>query len=309
MSEDLSQYWTQNMPRTAATVLGASSVNTSPTSSTPSLDHRPFLDPFSSFNAFDWNSSASESNSPGSHYGCSRLPYSNEFNYENAMPEAPPSDIFTPSLIRRPPPSQTRSQKIRYNFCVFCKNNGEDESVYMAHTLKNDHGQVTCPILFNYTCPICKATGAVSHTVRYCPLNKDQSYQSEMAHITVLKQMRTSTGRRPSTPGKVNEFEIKTFFHMILVSGVIGGPIGQTLPPSKRPMAALGGRTLMSTMHQFRESTTGPNAAWSSMTSQPCDLMPMQGEYLNQEARRERQEYEQRVENLCRYATQLKMDN
>lgn len=218
MSEELSQYWAQNMSRRSA-----SSVNTSPTASTPSpVDHRPFLDPLGQFNAFDWSSS--ESNSPGSLYGCSRLPYSNnEFNYENAMPEAPPCDIFTPSLIRRPPPSQTRSQKIRYNFCVFCKNNGEDEAVYMGHTLKNDHGQVTCPILFNYTCPICKATGAVSHTVRYCPLNKDQSYQAEMAHITVLKQMRTSTGRRPPTPGNKNidqhilDFFIPCFFKVLSV--------------------------------------------------------------------------------------------
>ena len=52
------------------------------------------------------------------------------------FPEAPPSDVFTPSLVRRPPPSQTRNQKVKYNFCVFCKNNGEDESYYLSHTLK-----------------------------------------------------------------------------------------------------------------------------------------------------------------------------
>ena len=52
------------------------------------------------------------------------------------LPEAPPTDVFTPSLVRRPPPSQTRNQKVKYNFCVFCKNNGEDESYYLSHTLK-----------------------------------------------------------------------------------------------------------------------------------------------------------------------------
>ena len=52
------------------------------------------------------------------------------------LPEAPPIDVFTPSLVRRPPASQTRSQKVKYNFCVFCKNNGEDESYYLSHTLK-----------------------------------------------------------------------------------------------------------------------------------------------------------------------------
>ena len=29
----------------------------------------------------------------------------------------------------------------------------------------------------------------------------------------------------------------------------------------------------------------GPNAAWSGMTNQPCTLMPMVGELLNQEDR------------------------
>ena len=54
----------------------------------------------------------------------------------SSLPEAPPTDVFTPSLVRRPPPSQTRNQKVKYNFCVFCKNNGEDESYYLSHTLK-----------------------------------------------------------------------------------------------------------------------------------------------------------------------------
>ena len=50
----------------------------------------------------------------------------------------------------RPPMSQTHSQKVKYSFCVFCKNNGEDEAFYLGHTLKDDNGRVTCPILFNY---------------------------------------------------------------------------------------------------------------------------------------------------------------
>ena len=88
------------------------------------------------------------------------------------LPEAPPIDVFTPSLVRRPPASQTRSQKVKYNFCVFCKNNGEDEMYYLSHTLKNDDGLVTCPVLSAYICPICGATGPVAHTIKYCPNNK-----------------------------------------------------------------------------------------------------------------------------------------
>ena len=110
------------------------------------------------------------------------------------LPESPPSDVFTPSLVRRPPLSQTRNQKVKYNFCVFCKNNGEDESYYLSHTLKDDNGRVTCPILYKYKCPICHSTGPVSHTIRYCPHNKDHHIYEEKAHITVLKQMRSSTG-------------------------------------------------------------------------------------------------------------------
>jgi hypothetical protein len=31
---------------------------------------------------------------------------------------------------------------IKYDFCVFCKNNGEDEKYYLCHTLKDDQGRV-----------------------------------------------------------------------------------------------------------------------------------------------------------------------
>ena len=61
---------------------------------------------------------------------------------------------------------------MKYNFCVFCKNNGEDETFYLSHTLKDELGGVTCPILSVYRCPICGATGAVAHTIKYCPMNK-----------------------------------------------------------------------------------------------------------------------------------------
>ena len=45
--------------------------------------------------------------------------------------------------------------KYKYDFCVFCKNNGEDEHYYLAHTLKDELGRVTCPVLHKYTCPYC----------------------------------------------------------------------------------------------------------------------------------------------------------
>ena len=71
-------------------------------------------------------------------------------------------------------------------FCVFCKNNGEDEAMYLSHTLKGDHGRIRCPVLFKYQCPICGATGAGSHTIRYCPENKNAKKVSKRSNLKVL---------------------------------------------------------------------------------------------------------------------------
>lgn len=55
--------------------------------------------------------------------------------------------------------------------CVFCRNNGETESFYMSHYLKDADGKVTCPVLRAYTCPLCGANGDAAHTIKYCPEN------------------------------------------------------------------------------------------------------------------------------------------
>lgn len=57
--------------------------------------------------------------------------------------------------------------------CVFCKNNDEDEEVYKSHVLKDPNGDVICPVLRYYNCPICKNGGGKNaHTIRYCPKNR-----------------------------------------------------------------------------------------------------------------------------------------
>lgn len=61
------------------------------------------------------------------------------------------------------------------NVCVFCRNNGETKKVYSSHVLKDAEGNTTCPILRAYTCPLCKASGNESHTIKYCPRNKNGS--------------------------------------------------------------------------------------------------------------------------------------
>lgn len=53
--------------------------------------------------------------------------------------------------------------------CVFCRNNGESREFYSSHTLKDVDGKTSCPILRAYTCPLCKANGDNSHTIKYCP--------------------------------------------------------------------------------------------------------------------------------------------
>eukprot|EP00800_Vazella_pourtalesii_P003865 TRINITY_DN1406_c0_g4_i1.p1 TRINITY_DN1406_c0_g4~~TRINITY_DN1406_c0_g4_i1.p1 ORF type:complete len:116 (-),score=15.00 TRINITY_DN1406_c0_g4_i1:225-539(-) len=57
----------------------------------------------------------------------------------------------------------------RVKLCVFCRNNGEPESVYKTHILKDAQGKVSCPVLRAYTCPTCGASGDIAHTLKYCP--------------------------------------------------------------------------------------------------------------------------------------------
>ncbi|XP_070540073.1 uncharacterized protein [Ptychodera flava] len=85
-------------------------------------------------------------------------------------------------------------KKAGQQVCVFCRNNGESESVYATHALKDNEGKVTCPILRAYTCPICGANGENAHTIKYCPLGKGD----EQPSMKLLKSTRTSTGKKRS---------------------------------------------------------------------------------------------------------------
>ncbi|AWP16038.1 putative nanos -like 1-like [Scophthalmus maximus] len=72
---------------------------------------------------------------------------------------------------------QTQRAKPEPKVCVFCRNNGAPEEVYGTHILKTADGRVLCPILRAYTCPLCSANGDNAHTIKYCPLSREQPSQ------------------------------------------------------------------------------------------------------------------------------------
>ncbi|XP_061599622.1 nanos homolog 1-like [Cololabis saira] len=87
----------------------------------------------------------------------------------------PALDVLSADRCRRKQ-TQTRG-KPEPKVCVFCRNNGAPEEVYGTHILKTADGRVLCPILRAYTCPLCSANGDNAHTIKYCPLSREQPSQ------------------------------------------------------------------------------------------------------------------------------------
>ncbi|XDV37690.1 hypothetical protein PO909_007254 [Leuciscus waleckii] len=83
-------------------------------------------------------------------------------------------DLFGVERKMRKPTARNKQEP---KICVFCRNNGAPEEVYGSHVLKTPDGRVVCPILRAYTCPLCSANGDNAHTIKYCPLSKDQPAQ------------------------------------------------------------------------------------------------------------------------------------
>ncbi|KAL8164521.1 UNVERIFIED_CONTAM: hypothetical protein K2H54_052918 [Gekko kuhli] len=91
------------------------------------------------------------------------------------------------------PPREEPRVAANGGVCSFCKHNGESRSIYASHSLKDREGRVQCPILRQYTCPQCGASGDRAHTRRFCPLT-GQGYTS-----VYHSSQRNSAGRMKKT--------------------------------------------------------------------------------------------------------------
>ena len=131
------------------------------------------------------------------------LPTNTCFVESNGMFDLAAGCTYTATATR----SRKRAKK-QIQECVFCKNNGEQESYYKRHILKDSEGRIVCPILRAYTCPICNAKGDKAHTIKYCPLNNNPD---QVAPITTLKAHRTSTGQRRNKSISLSGPEIHSF--------------------------------------------------------------------------------------------------
>ena len=88
------------------------------------------------------------------------------------------------------------TRPMKQQVCVFCRNNGESESFYTSHCLKDAEGKVTCPVLRAYTCPLCGANGDLAHTIKYCPENSQASKLSPTAAPQVKRATITITRKK-----------------------------------------------------------------------------------------------------------------
>uniref|UniRef100_A0AAZ3RNE0 Nanos-type domain-containing protein n=1 Tax=Oncorhynchus tshawytscha TaxID=74940 RepID=A0AAZ3RNE0_ONCTS len=82
-------------------------------------------------------------------------------------PEEVPSPERTWDQSGRNTPEEVPSPERK--FCGFCKYNGQPESVFLSHSIKNQDGDMMCRYLQLSLCPLCGITGAQAATKHHCP--------------------------------------------------------------------------------------------------------------------------------------------
>ena len=133
-----------------------------------------------------------------------------------------------------------------FQVCVFCRNNGEDASVYTTHTLMSTAGKVICPILFAYKCPICHATGDYAHTLKYCPMMPKG--------ISTSPSPPSSTSRAPNLARLPKTATFPKHLSSGAKAAMSLGPTTNVTKPSFQPSRSRAGKTFPPT-----EQNTGGN--------------------------------------------------
>ena len=80
--------------------------------------------------------------------------------------------------------NKSRASSSRNKMCTFCKSNGESETIYSSHSLKNLANKITCPILMKYTCVECGASGENTHTIKYCMVKQRRLRHEMLSKLT-----------------------------------------------------------------------------------------------------------------------------